>query len=350
MAKKTAAGLVQWAEDAYKNGWVYWYGTCGYQCTTSLLNSKARQYPDHYGDDRMATYKKHIAAGKVASDCIGLFKSYAWDKDEDIETVGGAYGSNGHPDYGARQALAKCKVKGGIATMPEIPGLAVWTKTGGHIGVYVGGGRVVELRGFAYGSKRPKLEDRSFVTWGLYPFVEYTPEQVAIAEKAAGATVKADGTRPTLRKGDMGAAVKELQELLLAAGCTLPNYGADGSYGTETVKAVKAYQTANSLTPDGICGPLTWAKLDTIKDSTSGSTTTAPIITTTRPTLRKGDKGPDVKEMQQMLLDAGCTLPKYGADGSYGAETVKAVKAYQTTHALHPDGICGPLTWAALEG
>lgn len=66
------------------------------------------------------------------------------------------------------------------------------------------------------------------------------------------------------------------------------------------------------------------------------------------PTIRKGDKGTAVKVLQRMLMAAGSTLPKYGADGSCGAETVAAVKAFQTTHNLTVDGICGPLTWAAL--
>lgn len=71
---------------------------------------------------------------------------------------------------------------------------------------------------------------------------------------------------------------------------------------------------------------------------------------TTMPTLRKGDKGTAVKILQRLLFEAGCKLPKYGCDGSYGAETVEAVKAFQTTNALTIDGICGPLTWAALAG
>lgn len=66
------------------------------------------------------------------------------------------------------------------------------------------------------------------------------------------------------------------------------------------------------------------------------------------PTIRKGDKGTAVKVLQRMLMAAGCKLPRYGADGSCGAETVDAVKAFQTTHNLTIDGICGPLTWAAL--
>lgn len=253
---KTSEGLVAWAKQAYEDGWVYWYGTCGYECTTGLLNRKTNQYPDHYTSNRRAAYEKHIAAGKVCGDCIGLFKSYAWDKDDDIDTRESSYGSNGQPDKGAKQALNACKVKGKIDTIPEIPGLAVWTKTGGHIGLYVGNGEVIELRGYGKNIQWNKLRDRAFTTWGLYPYTQYTAEQEAVA-KAAANIVAAD----TLRKGSKGAAVKELQELLLAHGYTLPKYGADGDYGDETVDAVKEFQKANGLEIDGICGPKTWAAL-----------------------------------------------------------------------------------------
>lgn len=259
MAKKSAAGLVAWAEEAYKNGWVYWYGTCGYECTTSLLNRKTNQYPSHYSNKRRATYEKHIADGRVCADCIGLFKSYAWDEDGDIDTRESDYGVNGQPDKGAKQTLKACKVKDNIGTMPEIPGLAVWTKTGGHIGLYVGNGEVIELRGFGDNCQRNKLSERSFTTWGLYPYTEYTAEQEAIARVAAGMAIT-DGT-PILRKGDNGKTVVELQNLLLAQGYKLPQHGADGDYGSETVKAVKEFQKNNGLDVDGICGPKTWAVL-----------------------------------------------------------------------------------------
>tara|TARA_R110001583_G_scaffold3173_2_gene20735 strand:- start:11801 stop:13516 length:1716 start_codon:yes stop_codon:yes gene_type:complete len=44
---------------------------------------------------------------------------------------------------------------------------------------------------------------------------------------------------------------------------------------------------------------------------------------------KKGDKGAVVKQLQTMLMNAGEALPKYGADGDYGNETVAAVKSYQ---------------------
>ena len=59
----------------YCEKWVgqkYWYGTCGYKCTTSLYTRKKAQYPSHYTSSREATYKKHIAAKNICSDCVGL--------------------------------------------------------------------------------------------------------------------------------------------------------------------------------------------------------------------------------------------------------------------------------------
>ena len=69
-----------------------------------------------------------------------------------------------------------------------------------------------------------------------------------------------------------------------------------------------------------------------------------------RKTLRLGDKGAEVKLMQQDLMKAGEELPKYGADGDFGRETLAAVRSFQRKHPpLAVDGVCGPKTWAELE-
>lgn len=73
-------------------------------------------------------------------------------------------------------------------------------------------------------------------------------------------------TDTTLRKGDKGSAVKELQTLLISAGYSLPKYGSDGSFGNETLKAVKAFQAAAKLVVDGVCGRKTWAALRQVLD------------------------------------------------------------------------------------
>lgn len=66
------------------------------------------------------------------------------------------------------------------------------------------------------------------------------------------------------------------------------------------------------------------------------------------PTLRKGDKGADVANLQRLLMQAGYALPKYGADGDFGDECLSAVKAFQRNNKLTVDGIVGAKTWAAL--
>lgn len=59
-------------------GQPYWYGTCVYKATNSLLSRKKNQYPSHYTESRMSKYKQHIANNAVVSDCIGGCKGYAW--------------------------------------------------------------------------------------------------------------------------------------------------------------------------------------------------------------------------------------------------------------------------------
>lgn len=66
---------------------------------------------------------------------------------------------------------------------------------------------------------------------------------------------------PILKKGSKGATIKAMQILLIGYGYTMGSYGADGSFGGATEKALKAYQSANGLEADAFCGPKTWAKL-----------------------------------------------------------------------------------------
>lgn len=66
--------------------------------------------------------------------------------------------------------------------------------------------------------------------------------------------------------------------------------------------------------------------------------------------LKKGAKGDDVKAMQHLLIGNGFSVGNCGADGSFGADTDKAVRAYQKAKGLSVDGSCGPATWGKLLG
>ena len=69
---------------------------------------------------------------------------------------------------------------------------------------------------------------------------------------------------------------------------------------------------------------------------------------TENPTLQKGAKGDAVVTLQQRLMAHGIQLPKYGADGDFGKETLVAVKQFQGLHGLKVDGVVGAATWSAL--
>ena len=65
--------------------------------------------------------------------------------------------------------------------------------------------------------------------------------------------------------------------------------------------------------------------------------------------LQKGDSGDAVKTMQKMLIACGYSCGSAGADGSFGDNTLAAVKAFQKSVGVTVDGIYGPVTKAALE-
>lgn len=70
-------------------------------------------------------------------------------------------------------------------------------------------------------------------------------------------------TTTVLRRGSSGDAVKALQEQLRAAGFLTG--AADGLFGPQTDFAVRRYQKANNLKPDGIVGPKTWQALTSVQ-------------------------------------------------------------------------------------
>lgn len=254
---KTGAGLATWVKNILSaDTHVYWYGTYCNPCNNSLLTGKTKQYPSHYKADRQKTYKSHITQGKIATDCVGLIKGYHWELDGVVK-----YNRNKLPDFSASQMYQYAKVKGSIDTLPEIPGVLVWVGDKSHIGVYLGNGYIGEARNFTHGVQLNALNERNFKYWGLDPYISYTAEEKDIALKAAGKSATSSSSGTSLRKGDRGAAVKDMQDLLLKAGYKLPVYGADGSFGAETLKALKSFQANNGLDVDGVYGPKTRAKL-----------------------------------------------------------------------------------------
>lgn len=265
-------------------GMPYWYGCCVYICSSSLLNSKKKQYPSHYGSSRMTKYEKDIASRKVCADCIGLIKGFFWTNGGKgvLEYINGGekftnkYGSNGCPDKGANSMLAWLKAKGckngKIDTLPDVPGILLFKS--GHVGVYVGDGWAVEAQGFNYGIVKTKVSKRPWTEWAYLPesLLTYdgstveipdTPDKPAEEEqptiyKLGSRTLKR--TSPNMRGDD----VKEMQTRLNALGYDCGEV--DGVFGKNSEKGVKAFQTAMSLEVDGKFGKKSFAALEAIRE------------------------------------------------------------------------------------
>lgn len=65
----------------------------------------------------------------------------------------------------------------------------------------------------------------------------------------------------TLKRGDHGAAVIELQDAFVKIGWLKANY-VDGYFGPDLEELVKRVQKMAVITPDGIVGPKTRVALD----------------------------------------------------------------------------------------
>ena len=250
---KTNTGLVEYA--LAQLGKPYWWGTFGQTASAALLAAKRQQYPGYYtAGDFPAQF------GQKVHDCVGLIKGYLWCDTPDSE-----------PIYKAAQDVAVsglymvCPENGSIDTMPDIPGVCVFMRDMSHVGVYVGGGYVVEATGHARGVVKTKLAGRGWALWGKPRWISYTdaatpvqPAQTATQATASELTVTG---LPLLRYGDKGEFVRSAQLLLIGRGCSCGRCGADGEIGQDTCNAVIAYQRACGLQQDGIIGAQTWARL-----------------------------------------------------------------------------------------
>ena len=76
-----------------------------------------------------------------------------------------------------------------------------------------------------------------------------------------GGTTSASDSSNLLRKGCTGAAVKQLQEDLIALKYDCGPDGADGIFGKDTKAAVEKFQSENNLLKDGVAGPITLAEI-----------------------------------------------------------------------------------------
>ena len=103
------------------------------------------------------------------------------------------------PDYGDRSAdtfKAQFVKSGAIVAMPETAGLAVWKD--GHIGIYLGNGKVCESRGVAYGVVISDIKTQKWTHYGRLKGVEYDDAYVVFSKERKPVTYQVY----TVKKGD----------------------------------------------------------------------------------------------------------------------------------------------------
>lgn len=133
-----------------------------------------------------------------------------------------------------------------------------------------------------------------------------------------------------LERGDRGTEVTNLQVMLTAAG--FQPGPTDGIFGPKTEAAVKQLQSDRSLATTGVVDQ-----------------TTLNVLTGLLPNIlmQRGDRGTDVRSLQQLLASAGYSVGVI--DGIFGPLTESAVEAFQSDEGLDVTGLVDRETLDALE-
>lgn len=227
-------------EKNYKT--VYGMGMPGMPITDATIKEKVKQ-SSWWKPVREIEIRKLIGKGYFGFDCICLAKAILWGwKGDFSKRLGGAkYLSNNVPDLGADYTNRMGVERSTDFSKIEL-GHYVWMT--GHIGFYIGDGLVIEASpkwkngvqktAVLNIGKKAGYNGRKWTTHGKLAWVDY-------AEKDDN----------MLKKGDKNEAVKYFQTLLLKAGYDLAQYGADGSFGGVTVRAVEALQGDAGLPKTG---------------------------------------------------------------------------------------------------
>lgn len=136
--------------------------------------------------------------------------------------------------------------------------------------------------------------------------------------------------------GQTGPAVRDVQRRL---GRLSPvPVAADGHFGEETVRAVRAFQRDRGLRADGLVGPETWRAL------VEAGYSLGDRLLWHSASMMRGD---DVRDLQHRLNQLGFDAGP--EDGIFGPLARAAVEEFQRNMGLDVDGVAGPATLGALQ-
>jgi len=132
---------------------------------------------------------------------------------------------------------------------------------------------------------------------------------------------------PTISQGQRGAHVMKLQKQLESLGYFDGNPA--GNYLALTTSAIRLFQSEAGIPVNGIADNLTQTALYSKKAPKS------PIL---KKSFSKGDRGEDVKRIQQRLSTKG--YYNGNIDGVYGENLAAAIAAYQGVNGGEKTGVC----------
>lgn len=222
-------------------GWPYVFGAWGEICTPANRRRWAREeHPTIVSKCQVLNGKAKKCTGCTWGQGVRMFDCRGFTHWL-LERVGITIQGQGATSQWKTDA--NWQTKGSIADLPECV-CCVFRQKGNtmeHTGMYLGEGLFVDCSVNVRQSTKRSSWTHFAVPAGLYSDVPVV-------------------IHPTLRTGDKGDAVAELQRILTKLGYDLGDI--DGKFGAKTKAAVKAFQRDNGLTVDGVCGPATWRKLE----------------------------------------------------------------------------------------
>jgi len=141
--------------------------------------------------------------------------------------------------------------------------------------------------------------------------------------------------------------IEEVQVILKNEGYEPGN--TDGKMGKETRDAIKAFQESIGLKSTGYVDKSTLTQLEDLsrtKEILESKKDYAKVKELRQKDSQKAEFRPTVKEIQTALKNAGFDPGSF--DGKMGPRTRQAIKDFQKSKGLVPDGAVGPKTWASL--
>lgn len=226
----------------------------------------------------------------------------------------------------------------------------------GHVGVYIGDGKVIEARGRDYGVVETDLNARNWKKYGRPDFM-YTDGNAPAAPSKPTYTKKSFILDHVVKKGSKEAVVGSIQNNLKAIGYDIgtagPNGdGIDNNFGTKTDAAVRDVQKNGGVTVDGQVGKNTAPLLGGTWTEKSAPAASIPELTRNLKLTSPMMSGDDVRQAQERLEKH---LAQPGRiDGVFGNSTKEAVIRFQQARKNEGrdigevDGVIGPKTWAIL--